>query len=300
MNSIRLLLNSVIDYAGLFPPAGLGMAESVHNYAAYRDGELSWALGRFIVPISRLDEFEACTAELQLPRRGGRNWRLSVLGGADPKIDLEQIIDFSRRHGKSADAADAVIDAFEWKLRSVAEIESSMSICSDRLETYFEIPLSDDSRALIAEVARTGGRAKVRTGGVTREMFPSPAQLAGFILLCAEARVPFKATAGLHHPLRSIHPLTYEPSSPSGVMHGFLNVLIASAFAFAGADVKVIEAILREESIGAFSFDDGGIRWRDQRLTGQQLIKMREQLFVSFGACSFQEPTSEMKALKLI
>ncbi len=300
MNSIRLLLNSVIDYAGLFPPASLGMAESVHNYAGYRNGELSWTLGRFIVPVSRLDEFEACIAEMQLPRHEGRLWRLSALGGADPKADLEHIIDFNRRHGKSPDAAAAVIDAIEWKVHRAAEIERRMIICSERLANYYEIPLSDDAAEWIAAVARTGGRAKVRAGGLTPQMFPSPGQLAGFILLCVEARVPFKATAGLHHPLRSIYPLTYEPSSPAGMMHGFLNVLLASAFAHAGADVKTVEAILREESIEAFTFDDDGLRWRDQMLTDCQLLKMREQLFVAFGACSFQEPTSELKALKLL
>ncbi len=83
-------------------------------------------------------------------------------------------------------------------------------------------------------------------------------------------------------------------------MHGFLNVLIASAFALAGADVTVTEAILREESIKVFHFADGGIRWHDHRLTDRQLINVREQLFVAFGACSFQEPISGMKALNLL
>ncbi len=83
-------------------------------------------------------------------------------------------------------------------------------------------------------------------------------------------------------------------------MHGFLNMLLASALAHAGADVRVVEAMLQEESTEAFKFNDDGILWRDQQLANCQLINMREQLFVAFGACSFQEPTSEMKALNLL
>lgn len=58
MNSIRILLTKLIDYAGLFPPAGLAMAPAVSNYVAYRNGEYAWALGRFVLPVSRLSEFE--------------------------------------------------------------------------------------------------------------------------------------------------------------------------------------------------------------------------------------------------
>ena len=55
--SLRALLEEVIDYAGLFPPSQLSMQEAVVNYAAYRSGELGWMLGRFVVPTARLDEF---------------------------------------------------------------------------------------------------------------------------------------------------------------------------------------------------------------------------------------------------
>ena len=55
---LRILLRGLIDYAGLFPPASLDMADAVRNYAAYREGEHAWALGRFVVPAARLEEFE--------------------------------------------------------------------------------------------------------------------------------------------------------------------------------------------------------------------------------------------------
>ena len=87
------------------------------------------------------------------------------------------------------------------------------------------------SQPRLAVLSAAGARAKVRTGGVTEGAFPASHALARFIQSCADAGVPFKATAGLHHPLRGEYRLTYEPGSPHGMMFGFLNVFLAAAFA---------------------------------------------------------------------
>jgi hypothetical protein len=294
LNSIRLLMHSVLDYAGLFPPASLGMAESVQNFTSYRRGEWAWALGRFILPVSMLGKFEGCVAEIG----DSDSWHLSVLGGTDPDNDLAGIIEYSRRS-----RSNPHIDAIEWKVRSADEMGRALSACrsklsDDGIQIYFEISLGPETTDLIAAAATRQARVKVRTGGVTPDLFPPTAALAEFILSCAQSRLPFKATAGLHHPFRAAYPLTYDPGSPSGVMHGFLNVLAAAAFAHAGGGVGMLEAIL-EESAEAFTFD-GGIGWRGKWLGGRQLSEMRERLFVSFGACSFEEPISELKALRML
>jgi hypothetical protein len=52
MSAIRTLLQGSIDYAGLFPPAEVDMRTALENYARYSIGPSSWALGRFIVPMS--------------------------------------------------------------------------------------------------------------------------------------------------------------------------------------------------------------------------------------------------------
>jgi hypothetical protein len=276
------------------------MSEAVSNYSRYYLGELSWILGRFILQTSRLQELEESVRRLQPSKGESTRWRLSVLGTDDPEADLKHIVEFNRRNAAKPSSDRMFIDAVEVKADSVEAIRHAVAVLSGHLEVYIEIPISDGARKLIDAVAEKHVRAKVRTGGVTAGMFPSPAQLAGFILLCVEAGTPFKATSGLHHALRSIQPLTYEASSPSGVMHGFLNVLLAAAFAYAGANEERVQAILSEESAEAFRFDDSGIFWRDQRLGINQLHDMRTRLFTSFGSCSFEEPASDLKALKLL
>ena len=75
---LRALLHHVVDYAGLFPPAKLDMQPTVDNYAAALAGADQWMLGRLIVPVKRLDEFEACaaahlpTAACRRAQHGGR------------------------------------------------------------------------------------------------------------------------------------------------------------------------------------------------------------------------------------
>ena len=48
--SATALLTGVVDYAGLFPPAALAMADAVAEYHAARADGHAWMLGRFVVP----------------------------------------------------------------------------------------------------------------------------------------------------------------------------------------------------------------------------------------------------------
>ncbi len=300
MNSIRILLQSAIDYAGLFPPASLGMADAIREYASSRKIDFAWAIGRFVLPVSRLEEFEAGAAD-SLPRGPAEPpWYLSVLTGSDWNGDLELVSAFNERHSPGSAAGAAVIEAIESRVRAAREIHRSSHAAASRLERYFEVPLAEGTQELVAAIARTGGRGKVRTGGVTPEQFPSSAELSRFINLCAQAGVAFKATAGLHHPFRAKHRLTYNPVSPSGMMHGFLNVLLAAACARSGKDAAMLRSMLDEGAADAFRFDDDGAAWRAERLTIGQLLDARQHSMISFGSCSIQEPRGDLKALNLI
>lgn len=247
--SLRVLLEGLIDYAGLFPPAGLSMEEAVRNYAGYREGEYAWALGRFVVPDERMGEVPP-------------EFPLSVLGMPGPSAD-----------------------SFEVKAATLEDVER---IAGQAGVSTVYVEITD--LTLLDAIAMEGLRAKLRTGGVTPEAFPEVERLAEFIRACREKGVAFKATAGLHHPLRCVKPLTYEPDAPIGTMHGFLNVFLAAAFE--GFE----EEVLREISASAFSFDDAGASWRGRRVSLDGLRAMRE-LATSFGSCSFEEPIDDLISL---
>jgi hypothetical protein len=144
-----------------------------------------------------------------------------------------------------------------------------------------------------------GEFAKLRTGGLTTERIPSPPAVAAFIRHQANARRPWKATAGLHHPIRGDHALTYAADSPRAVMHGFLNVLMAAAFAWHGRH-EILEDVLGETAASAFAFANDCAEWRGQRLSVQQIGEARRDFIHSFGSCSFEEPINDLKSLGLI
>jgi hypothetical protein len=140
----------------------------------------------------------------------------------------------------------------------------------------------------------------VRTGGVTAEAFPTTAALVRFVRECAERDVPFKATAGLHHAFRGRYPLTYQPDSASGTMHGFLGLAVVAALIHEH-DIGEREAAT-VLAAGAEDLEVGEDRlsWRGHLLTADEITRARETFFRSFGSCSFEEPVAELKALGLV
>lgn len=246
--SAEALFTGLIDYAGLFPPSSLPMADAVRNYAAYRQSETAWMLGRFVVPAENM------------PAVPG-DFPLSVLGMADN-------------------------DVLEVKASSRAEVAQIGEEAKGRT-IYVEVSELD----LLDDVAEQRLRAKIRTGGVTPGAFPPASYIANFIRRCAERGLPFKATAGLHHPVRCLRPLTYEANAPRGTMHGFLNVFLAAAL------LPQAESILTEDDPHAFTFDDDSAAWRGHAVSTEDLAVLRREFAISFGSCSFEEPVADLKEL---
>ena len=294
MTALRPLLAGSIDYAGLFPPAALGMTDAVANYAAYRESDAAWALGRFVVPVARLAEFEAAAATRPASSPGRKPWRISVLLGADPAADVRAIGDFNRRQ---AAGTGMLVDVVEAKAASVDAITALLHALPAYLQPYVEIPVDSDPAPLIAAIAEVRGGAKIRTGGVTADAFPGSADVVRFIAACVAARVPFKATAGLHHPLRAVYPLTYADDSPRGPMFGFLNVFLASVSMVQGLDASVATRLLEESSPTSLRLNNGAIEWEGQRFGKSAIERARSTAIAAFGSCSFTEPIGDLTAL---
>jgi hypothetical protein len=156
---LRTLLAGSIDYAGLFPPAGLDMADAVRQYEAYRSHPDAWALGRFVVSAARLGELEQAAAAVVPPAVGAGDssgaaysgWRLSALLGADAAADLRVIGEFNCRH--AAPGAPAIsADAVEARADSVEAIDRLLAAVPRGAQAYVEIPLARDPGPLVAAI----------------------------------------------------------------------------------------------------------------------------------------------------
>ena len=293
MRSIHTLLHGLIDYAGLFPPAELDMPAAVQGYASYRAGEHCWALGRFVLPVARLAEFGAAAAPW-LPA-AGTPWKLAALPGPVLSADLAVITGFNQRH-----ADRALVDTVELKAATPDAIANALGVIEGRLDAYVELPIAQDPAPLVAELARRGGRAKVRTGGTTADTFPAAADVLRFLRRCIEAGVPFKATAGLHHPLRGGYRLTYASDSGCAMMFGFLNVFLAAAFLEHGMGWADALALLEETQPASLRVEEEAVAWRSYRLDNAELRHTRRRSAMAFGSCSFREPIDDLRALGLL
>jgi hypothetical protein len=293
--SIRVLLAEAIDYAGLFPPAKLSMPEAVINYATYRNSNYRWMLGRFVCPVSRLDEFYESARDF-LPREEGEMWKISALGVDTISETVDKVGAFNEANGNRA-----LIDMLELKATSAEGIENDSKQVPEGVTAYFELPLDESLPELVSALAVNRTRAKIRTGGITPDLFPSSRDIIRFIRTCVAANTPFKATAGLHHPIRCFKPLTYEPDSPTGTMHGFLNVFLATGFAREAYRPEMLEEVLEDEFEEVFQFTDNGAVWqKEYELTVYQIEAMRAKGINSFGSCSFDEPISDLQELGIL
>ncbi len=288
--AVRALMAGAIDYAGLFPPAALPMPDAVRNYSAYRAGPHAWMLGRFVLGVARLEELAEAFAALHPAPDGA--WPLSVIARA---TDAAALAAFNARY-----ASRLRIDTVEVPPVRAAEV-GALAPLATSYAVFAEVDWADDPAPVIAELARHGLRAKIRTGGVEAKAFPSSAQVARFIEACRAARVPFKATAGLHHAWRGEYALTYDAGSARGTMFGFANVLLASVAATAGADAAEIAGTLEPAGPPAFEASDRGWLLPSGRAVPVELVAAaRTHTMASFGSCSFEEPVQELSAQGLL
>lgn len=300
----RVLLEGIVDYAGLFPPAAQSMPTAVRNYAHYRASGDGWMLGRFVCPASALEEFSV-VGDPFLPRDAGAiPWRLSVTGSGDPAADNDAIVAFNKRHRVCFDECGAIVDAYEMRVATEADVNAASAAFGKDMALYLEVPVASDPSELVQAIARAGRRAKIRTGGVTPDAIPTSRNVARFLATCVRYDVTCKATAGLHHALRGSYPLTYERDADSARMFGFVNVFLAAALLAAGASESDAIAMLEEQDARNLEVNDLHIGWRGPEephaLDRVLLSQVRRSVLASFGSCSFTEPVDEARALGLL
>jgi hypothetical protein len=297
----------------MFPPARKPIADAVADHRAARGGSAAWMQGRFICPVARLEELAK--------EDPGADWEIGCV--LAPKPDDWPATVRSELKDVRAYAGEGTVRAIELPVPSepsgdrVREVASAVSEApaeggvgeSEPLALFLEVPADGEEPELIAWLeaiaeARAGaepaGRrvpaAKLRCGGPTAGHFPDDRRAAVFISACRRLDLPFKLTAGLHHPFRTRDPET------GALQHGFVNMLAATAFASdpGGAPGPAeLEPIVAERQPEAFEIDAGALAWRGAR-AGPDAAAAARRVFRSFGSCSFAEPLEGLAAHDLL
>ena len=313
-------LHGLVDYAGLFPPAQLDLQPAIEHFARYRQGERAWMLGRFIIPTRRLADLTAHAALFEAAStEGAPPFRFSVLGTPAEaphgvaeafERDLEAIRSFEARHeGRvRADFYEVRLPlgeegVSETLLQNLGEVVNAVYV-SGLATLFFEVPdpgaHPDAVQGLIRALhgydrERKPHRHptvgyKMRCGGVTPDLFPSPETVAAGIATCRTFGVPFKATAGLHHPVR------HHDDALGVDRFGFVNVFAAGVLAHGHQlDAEALFPILIERDLTAFELGET-LRWRDLEMDAAAIAEARAQFAISYGSCSFDEPIDDLRA----
>lgn len=307
-------MTDIIDYAGLFPPSSLDLPDAATNFARYQNAEFGWMLGRFVIPAPLLSELDSIPAFFEGPHAP----RLSVItrkneSGPNPlgqlKQDIGLIADFSDRH-----AGRAVVDSIEWPWPAGVTNQDRISEIVEEIDevvrhvlgvsvtTFVECSWkASDAETLtrvaaalsVRNVERRAFGLKIRTGGLTPDMVPEVDDVARFMAAAHRADVPFKATAGLHHPARNFD------ENVGVTTFGFLNIFVGAILLHADAiDLQGLGDVLTEES-GSFFVFDQGLAWRNVHI-GESSVLDGRRFAVSFGSCSFDDPVEDLQALDLL
>ncbi len=290
----QVLLTRLIDYTGLFSPAHLDMQEAVAEYAQHHRGEQGWILGRFVVPVTRLGDFQSA-ALAHLPQgRARRQWLLSVLVDDKFKIARERIDAFNRAY-----SGRAAIDSVE-VVPSDAEEIARAARSFEGLKLYYELGFDKDPGPLMAAIKTLGGRAKLRAGGETPRAIPTPAEMLRFLGAAQRCAIPLK-TSALDHAMRGEYPLSSRAGSPKTTMYGFLGFFLAASWLFHEKfDQAAALALLEERSSESLSFSDQQVCWQQHRMSREDLIEARRSFVISCGTNSIEEPIRELQDLDLL
>jgi hypothetical protein len=311
--SLQEFVRSSIDYAGLFPPASLSLETAIRNYASYLSRDNYGILERFVIPAARLNElgrFIHLFSKDQVLSLSILGQRTNILANDLSSItkELGIVESFRKRFNGIVNIGifEIALPASSIAMPLLGDILAKTTECG--LTTFCEIILPLDSPNwefhvlsaldVLAEHNSTENPSlgfKLRTGGVTKDSFPSPMQVAIALNGCRDRGITMKFTAGLHHPIRMYR------DEVGTRMHGFINVFAAGMLASVyDLNVPEVEEVLKDETASNFSFTESELKWRNLTVPIADIRRFRTTTFYSYGCCSFEEPANELSNLGFI
>jgi hypothetical protein len=273
---IPALLRGLCDDAALFPPGNAPLPAALTAHARYRDSEFAALVGPLIFPLPRLAE---------LADRSPDSLAVVLTAPAGPGTVAPALEQVAAIDGTAVTGLEIAVPA----QTSVGELFATLDSIADRtagLEVYVEVPRDERRAAVLERLAGSPNAAKLRTGGIVAAAYPDERELAMVLRSAVAAGVPYKATAGLHHAVRNTDPTTgFE-------QHGFLNLLLATHLALAGADTDALAAVLANRNGAGVAAELAALSEAEEKAV--------RGAFRSFGTCSISDPLTELVDLNLL
>ncbi|MYS78707.1 hypothetical protein [Embleya scabrispora] len=270
----QALFTGLWDDAALFPPGNAPMAEAVPAHRLYRAEWFAPFVRNFLVGAAHVPD---------------------LLALADPDAPLRIVLVAPGGPATVGTAVRTILDTPGLFLEGIevagdGEIGKAVAALHEHLPEmtagYVEVLKGAGLDADLDNLAGTYGRPKFRTGGTAAHAFPDEAELAAFVYACRIRELPFKVTAGLHNAVRHTDPTTgFEH-------HGYLNLMLATHHAVAGAEPDAIADVLALR-------DSAELTRMAHDLTLTERTRLRGYL-TSYGTCSVAEPLQDALTLGLL
>jgi hypothetical protein len=323
MQSLNIFMQGLLDYAGLYPPATLSLQDSLKNFAGYYHHNHENWLGKFILPVNKIDDTILILSKQNIFSKLKNKAQFSIILSNSKSLSEYQnclqndLILIKKLMNQFGDTID--LQSFEI-LPPIEVVNSDNTILmrnfliysseilfgfSDRADFYCELPFSEKLNDYLTAIKKQNENisllkvsVKLRTGGVTPQQIPSSKEIANAIILCAEQKLPIKATAGLHVPVPNDNPQV------GAKLHGFLNIFSCMLLCYDKIlnDQKTInpqelEDIMTTYSYKDFKFSETGLQIgesKDRFISNQKMTDLRKDYIKSFGTCSFLEPIEHL------
>jgi hypothetical protein len=277
--SQHFLLQGLVDYAGLFPPAALSLSQSLQAFRSYQQGLAPSLLGRFVCKASQLEPLRDLLIE-------GDAFRLSALLEAPEEVELVE-----RFHHKVGAAVR--VDTLETRL--IGAEQSRRWLRRWNYSLFFEVKpdqFAEGATVCAPHQGRLG--LKLRTGALQPEGIPGVPEVVDFLRVAHEAQVPYKFTAGLHHARPGEYPLSYAADAPRARLFGFVPLFGLACLHWTGR--------LGESALSAglscdaplVQADSKGLHYAGASCSAAEIEEFRLRGARSFGSCSFEEPLQEL------
>ncbi len=329
--ALSAILHELIDYAGMFPPAKLPLETAFSKYLNYRTAPEQWMVSRFICPIGQFSELVDIISD---PAKPIGKIRLAIIGEEHGHHDstnsiaqdLSIIAKLAALHTRSIQfdtyetklsihlidqlSRDPFRDEVSPKLSQFGDhvVNALSTVKTGSLECLFELPFNGFTVAastftiVIDELIRINHRLEAlnisaRVGvklRCTGDRMPASYMIANVLKQCADKKIPFKATAGLHHPFFSNHRTE---------RHGFLSLFCTGLIAATHPELsdEYLAEIVACDKPELFVFTDDEFVWDGKyHVSTDQISELRKSIFLSFGSCSIDEPRDDLRALNLI
>jgi hypothetical protein len=267
------MFHGFLDDAAIFPPglAPLEVAVTEHLRRAENQTTEEF-IGPLILSLDKVEEAGRLA--------GDNSLQLSIVASATDLKQVSAVLAYLRENYPRITVTALELKTGENPAEDIVRI-AELTAGDRSPDVFVELSYPAITRENLTALAQKGLSLKFRTGGIRRELFPTPEQVIEVIEKASDHGLRFKLTAGLHRAMRYVDPETGFPH------FGFLNIAAATATLNETASAEQALALLNSDDpepvIRALGTND---HWREQ--------------FASFGTCSVAEPADTLADLGLL